>query len=453
MRPVDETHHPDRRSWVESANREDSGFPVQNLPFCRFERPGLPGRSGIAIGTGIGDSILDLAACAREGFFSGELSSSLLQPTLAGVMALDVPARIALRRRISDLLRESGPDSDRLAAMRDRVLVTREDVRLLLPVEVGDYTDFYASVFHATNVGSMFRPDNPLLPNYKYVPIGYHGRASSLVPDGTPVRRPQGQTAPATEGDPPVRQRSQQLDYELEVGFYVGPGNRLGETISIERAEDHLFGMSLVNDWSARDIQRWEYQPLGPFLAKSFATTVSPWVVTMEALAPFRCQAYSRPQGDPEPLPYLLSDTDRRQGGIDLRLAVFLSSRQMREQGKEPVELSRGTFRDMYWTPAQMLTHHASNGCNLRTGDLIASGTVSNQDRHSRGCLLELTWDGGPGNPLPGNRRTPIVLPTDERRSFLEDGDEVFITGWCEAPGRRRIGLGECRGIILPADA
>ncbi|MGB8775074.1 MAG: fumarylacetoacetase, partial [Terriglobales bacterium] len=313
------------------------------------------------------------------------------------------------------------------------------DVDMLLPAFVCDYTDFYASIFHATNVGKLFRTDNPLLPNYKYIPIGYHGRASSLVPSGTHVRRPCGQTR---DGDAaPKFGPTKALDYELEVGFFVSGANKLGETVPIADAEEHIFGICLVNDWSARDIQAWEYQPLGPFLAKSFATSLSPWVVTMEALAPFRTAAFARAEGDPAPLPYLFDVNDQEHGSLDLSLEVSLLSAKMREAGIAPLVLGRSNFRDMYWTMAQMLTHHASNGCNLRSGDLLASGTVSGADKTARGCLLELTSRG----------KDPVTLPTGEQRKFLEDGDEVILRGFCERDGFRRIGLGSCRGRILPS--
>jgi fumarylacetoacetase len=312
---------------------------------------------------------------------------------------------------------------------------------MLLPATVGDYTDFYASIFHATNVGKLFRPDNPLLPNYKYVPIGYHGRASSLVASGTAIRRPSGQTR---DGDSdPQFGPSKALDYELEVGLFVSVGNELGMQVSIVGAEDHIFGICLVNDWSARDMQAWEYQPLGPFLAKSFATSLSPWVVTMEALAPFRVPAFARPAGDPAPLPYLLDPHDQQHGGLTLNLEVSLLTAQMRKAALAPAVLSRSNFRDLYWTMAQLLTHHASNGCNLRPGDLLASGTVSGTDKSARGCLLELTSRG----------REPITLPSGEQRKFLEDGDEIVLRGYCEADGFRRIGLGTCSGTILGAHA
>jgi fumarylacetoacetase len=309
-----------------------------------------------------------------------------------------------------------------------------------LPANIGDYTDFYASIYHATNIGKMFRPDQPLMPNYKWIPIGYHGRASSIVGSGTSIRRPVGQTKD-DNAEAPTFGPSKVLDYELEVGFFVGQGNEQGQPIKITEAEDHIFGLCLVNDWSARDIQRWEYQPLGPFLSKSFATTISPWIVTMEALAPFRAPAFKRPAGDPEPLPYLDSPENRERGGFDIKLEVFISTEQMREKGVAPHRLSSSNTRDLYWTFAQMLTHHTSNGCNMQPGDLIASGTVSGATKESLGCLIELTGRGA----------EPIILPTGETRRFLQDGDEVIFRGYCEREGFRRIGFGECRGIVAPA--
>jgi fumarylacetoacetase len=369
-------------------------------------------------------------------------------PTLNSVMNLPPTVRSRLREIISGLLVDS-TKADRGAV--EKTLVAQSDVTYGLPCQIGDYTDFYASVYHATNVGSMFRPNNPLLPNYKHIPIGYHGRASSIVVSGTEFRRPLGQLSPAEEGGNPTRAACKLLDYELEVAGFVAQGNELGQTISIEAAEDHLFGLALLNDWSARDIQKWEYQPLGPFLAKSFATTISPWIVTMEALAPFRCPEFSRPAGDPTPLEYLTSSTNSKFGGVDLTLEVFLCSREMRSQGIDPIQLSSGSFTNMYWTVAQMLTHHSSNGCNLRPGDMLGSGTVSGLARQSRGCLMELTWDGDQANPVPGSQRTPIKLPTGEERKFLADGDEVIIKGFCENETHRRIGFGTCAGTILPA--
>jgi fumarylacetoacetase len=317
-------------------------------------------------------------------------------------------------------------------------LVAQADVQLLLPAQIGDYTDFYASVFHATNVGSMFRPDNPLLPNYKWVPIGYHGRASSVIPSGTPVRRPAGQSK-APDAAAPSFGPSRSLDYELEVGAWIGGENLLGTPVPLAEARDRLFGICLLNDWSARDLQSWEYQPLGPFLAKNFATTVSPWVITPEALEPFRVPAFVREAQDPAPLPYLQDAEDASRGGFAISLEVQISSARMRAEGRPPHGLSRSEFRKMYWTLGQMIAHHASGGCNLKPGDLIGSGTVSGPDKSERGCLLELTWRGS----------EPVTLPTGETRKFLETGDEVIMTGWCERDGVVRIGLGECRGTVV----
>ncbi|MGA7446897.1 MAG: fumarylacetoacetase [Terriglobales bacterium] len=440
MKPIlDETHDPKTQSWVESANVADTDFPIQNLPFGIFRQrdTGRDARVGVAIG----DCILDLNGMQREGLLADEVvrqaANACASDLLNLLMVVGVDPRRALRRHLHALLRQDAPASDRQAASRH--LIAQTDVDMLLPALIGDYTDFYASIFHATNVGKLFRPDNPLLPNYKYVPIGYHGRASSLVPSGTPVRRPWGQTR---DGDAaPKFGPTKALDYELEVGFFVSAGNKLGVTIPISAAEEHIFGICLVNDWSARDMQAWEYQPLGPFLAKSFATSLSQWVVTMEALAPFRAAAFARAEGDPAPLPYLSDQHDQEHGGLDLSLEVSLLSAKMREAGVAPIVLGRSNFRDMYWTMAQMLTHHASNGCNLRSGDLLASGTVSGADKTARGCLLELTSRG----------KDPVTLPTGEQRKFLEDGDEVILRGFCECDGFRRIGLGSCRGTILPS--
>jgi fumarylacetoacetase len=438
--PLDETHDPRLRSWVASANVPGCDFPIQNLPLGVFRSPGS---SRGHIGVAIGDQILDLRLCADRGLFdegSAVIADACQRPSLARLMGLGRRASTGLRRAVSRWLRE---DEGRQAAAHDAVqsqLVPQSAVTMLLPVEIGDYTDFYASIFHATNVGSMFRPDEPLLPNYKHVPIGYHGRASSIVPTGTPVRRPLGQVMP--DGAPePLFRASRRLDYELEVGVFVGPGNALGEPIPASEAEHHVFGLCLLNDWSARDIQAWEYQPLGPFLAKSFATSISPWVVTLDALEPFRVQPQPRPAGDPPPLTYLESDEGRARGAIDVRLEVAISTERMRTAGMAPHVVSRSTLRHLYWTIAQLVTHHASNGCNLRPGDLLGTGTVSGPTRESRGCLLELTWRGS----------EPLHLPGGETRRFLEDGDEVVFRGWCEREGAIRIGLGECRGTVAPA--
>ena len=370
-------------------------------------------------------------------------------------MMLDASKRTALRNRVIELLKKDTAQLRDDADTQRWGVIPVEDAEFQLPIDCRDYTDFYASVFHATNVGSMFRPGNALLPNYKHIPIAYHGRASTIVPSGTDVIRPCGQQAPAEEGGSPTFGPCKLLDYELEVGVVVGRGNEMGTPIPIGEAEDHILGLCLVNDWSARDLQKWEYQPLGPFLAKNFATTVSPYIVTMEALAPFRRPAFERPAGDPRPLGYLDSDYNRAHGGVDITLEVSLASEEMRKRGLAPHRISRGTFGDMYWTIAQMLTHHSSNGCAMQAGDLLASGTVSGRTRESRGCLLELTWDGDafsdPPVLVPGTQRTPIELPTGEKRVFLADGDEVIIRGFCEREGYRRIGFGECRGIVRPA--
>lgn len=397
---IDETHEPGRKSWVESANRPGCDFPIQNLPLGVF-RP--PNETRPRVGVAIGDFILD----ASE-WIPGE--------TLNGFLALPATQRRDVRRELSKALEAGVPK---------RTLVPQSECQLLLPVEAGDYTDFYASIHHATNVGRMFRPDNPLLPNYKHVPIAYHGRSSSLTVSGNSVRRPCGQLGEGKFG--PTRE----LDYELEVGMLLGPGNRIGEPIPISEAGQHVAGFCLVNDWSARDIQRWEYQPLGPFLAKNFMTTVSPWMVTTEALAPFRTEA---PPHDVPILPYL---QESGAGAFDITVEAWLRTKSM----TEPVRLSRASFKDMYWTPGQMVAHHTSNGCPLRPGDLIASGTVSGPEKDNRGCLLELTWKGS----------EPLQLPNGEQRTFLEDGDEVTLTAYCERPGFARIGFGTCRGMIASA--
>lgn len=459
---IDATHDPALRSWVASANRPGCDFPIQNLPLGIFRRRGSGERP--RAGAAIGDRILDLAACREAGFFTGEAEAAA---DACGDSALNRLAGLGpdftgpLRAQISGLLRAG---DGRIAAFADwetLMLPPMEVCELFLPLEVGDYTDFYASIQHAENVGRQFRPDQPLLPNYKHVPIGYHGRASSLVVSGTPVRRPWGQTLPpagpaatggATAAAPlaagvsapepaPVFGPSRVLDYEVEAGLIVGLGNALGEPIPLSAAERHFFGICLLNDWSARDIQKWEYQPLGPFLAKSFASTLSPWIVTWEALAPFRAPATPRPAGDPAALPYLDLGADAAAAALDLVIESFLSTPAMREKGLAPARLGRSRARDLYWTPSQLLAHHASNGCNLRPGDLLGTGTISGPREENLGCLLERTIGG----------KRPIALPNGESRRFLEDGDEVILSGRCEAQGFVPIGLGECRGVILAA--
>jgi fumarylacetoacetase len=435
---VNQTHDPALTSWVSSAQGHPD-FPIQNLPLGIFRRRGSSDQP--SVGVAIGDQILDLAASAAAfGIPSAPLATACTEPSLNRLMAAGSQQWSALRREVSELLASNSKVAGGPAKMVERILVPQQDADLLLPAVIGDYSDFYASVHHASNVGSMFRPDNPLLPNYKWVPIGYHGRASSVVASGTSVRRPKGQIK-GPDADRPVYAASKALDYEAEMGCFVGPGNPLGETVPLDRATDHLFGLSLVNDWSARDIQTWEYQPLGPFLAKSFATTISPWVVTFEALEPYRVPAFSRPEGDPAPLPYLDSQANRLSGGIDVVVEVFLATERMRQSGVPALRVSRSRLADLYWTMGQMFTHHVSNGCNLRPGDLFASGTISGPGPESRGCLLELTWRG----------TEPLVLPNKEARKFLEDGDEVVLRAFCEQPGKIRIGFGDCRGIILPS--
>ncbi len=395
---LDETHNPQLQSWVTSANRPGCDFPIQNLPLGVFR---ARSDSSARLGVAIGDFILDIGD-----WLEGD--------TLNGYMSLPASQRRELRRELSKALAEGS---------RTRDLVAQADCEMLLPAHVGDYTDFYASIDHATNVGKMFRPDNPLLPNYKHVPIAYHGRASSIVVSGTPIQRPMGQVG---EGR---FDASNELDYELEVGAFLGPGNEMGRPIPISEAEQHIAGICLLNDWSARDIQRWEYQPLGPFLSKNFATSISPWLVTFEALEPFRVPALPH---DTPILPYL---SGRDRSSFDITLEVWLRSARM----EEPVRISHSSFGNTYWTLAQMVTHHASNGCPLQPGDLIGSGTVSGPQKENRGCLLEMTWKGS----------DPLNLPGGERRLFLEDGDEVILCGCCVRDGCTRIGLGVCRGTVV----
>jgi fumarylacetoacetase len=437
---INETHDPNLRSWVESANDPSTDFPIQNLPFCNFLRSD---RDVGGVGVVIGNRVLDLARCELDGLLNTESKGSAdtrwLLPgmSLKGFM-LDAKWLSKVRKRIVQLLVEGVDDRKQRLVEKNLFPISGASFEI---DPIGDYTDFYCSIYHATNVGSMFRPDNPLMPNYKYVPIGYHGRASSIVVSGTDIKRPHGQNRSDQE-KPPVFIPCRNLDYEMELGFFVGQGNDLGKPIPISEAEEHIFGVCLVNDWSARDIQAWEYQPLGPFLAKNFATTISPFVVTMEALAPFRTNAFERDPDDPQPLDYLNGEQNQKFGGLDINLEVYIQTEKMRDEKIEPHLLSRSNTKDLYWTIGQMLTHHASGGCNLQTGDLIATGTVSGKEKNERGCLLELTWRGS----------EPLTLPSGEQRRFLEDGDEVIMKGFCEREGFRRIGLGECRGRILPAD-
>ena len=430
---INQTHDPNLESWVESANNPTTDFPIQNLPFCVFKQADDDPRIGVAIG----DFVLDLNFAVELFNLDRELTESCKGSTIDALLELSVESRAQLRSGLSKFLSRENQSITAHKIILDELLLPLNEVEFLKPATIRNYTDFYCSIFHATNIGSMFRPDNPLLPNYKHLPIGYHGRASSVVISGTPVKRPSGQ-ANLNDEPMPIFGKSKMLDYELEIGAFVAQGNTLGEPVNIDDAERYLFGLCLVNDWSARDIQRWEYQPLGPFLAKSFGTSISPFVVTMEALAPFRVPAFQRDPNDPQPLPYLNSEDTHQVGGINLNLEVFISSNKMREENLAPMQLSQGNARDLYWTMSQMLTHHASNGCNLQAGDLIASGTISGATKASLGSLIELTWRG----------TEPLNLPNGETRKFLEDGDEVIMTGFCEREGFRRIGFGACRGII-----
>ncbi|QYU70536.1 fumarylacetoacetase [Leptolyngbya sp. 15MV] len=430
---LDHTHDPKARSWVASANGHPD-FPIQNLPLAFFDKdPTEPARMGVAIG----DMILDLEAAMAEDLLEGEVAQAIDDGFQTEgwnfVLSLGPALRRALRHQVFALLAEGNERDHEI----ERHLVPARDVRLLVPMQIGDYTDFYAGIVHATTVGSLMRPDNPLLPNYKHIPIGYHGRASSVVASGDPVKRPHGQRKPAADPAPsfgPCRN----LDYELELGIWIGPGNALGEPIPIGRAAEYIAGYCLLNDWSARDIQGWEYQPLGPFLAKSFRTTISPWVITPEALAPFRLPQPARPAGDPRPMDYLWDDRDQAEGALGLTLEVHLLTPAMRAAGLAPHRLSRGEATGLYWTPAQLVAHHTSNGCNLRPGDLLGTGTISVEGGY--GSLLELSRGG----------KEPVALPGGETRRFLEDGDEVFLTARAERDGFVGIGFGECRGVVVP---
>ncbi|MBL8445139.1 MAG: fumarylacetoacetase [Zoogloeaceae bacterium] len=423
MALLDDTHDPTLESWIESANDSNTDFPIQNLPFGRFRRAAdMDWRIGVAIG----DQILDLR---RARLISGYDMNQL--------MSLGREAQRALRLAISQGLRRGSAQQPEWEERE--ALVASASVEMALPCQIGDYTDFYTSIHHATAVGKLFRPDNPLLPNYKWVPIGYHGRSSSIIPSGTDFRRPLGQTR-AADATVPMVGPSRRLDYELELAALVGKRNPLGEAVPIGEAEEHLFGLALFNDWSARDIQPWEYQPLGPFLSKNFASTLSPWVVTLDALAPFRVP-YQRPAGDPDPLPYLDSKANREAGAFDIMLEVWLQTAAMRAAGSPGERLSRCNYRDAYWTLAQLVAHHTVNGCNLQPGDLLGSGTLSGPQPDEAGSLLELTAGG----------KRLIELANGESRSFLEDGDKVSLRAFCERPGARRIGFGECAGTVLPA--
>ena len=438
MISTNETHNPELRSWVDSANSAGTDFPIQNLPFGVFRRAGSA--EVFRVGVAIGDQILDLTAAQAKSIFTGDADTAAqacCAPTLNAYMALGPHAWSALRLALSRVLREGYA----LQSALSTCLVAQAEAEFAVPAQIGDYTDFYTSVHHATNIGKLLRPDNPLLPNYKWIPIGYHGRSSSIGISGQELRRPVSQVMRpgATE---PVLAASARMDYELEMGIFIGPGNTLGEPVTMKHAEQHVFGLCLFNDWSARDVQGWEYQPLGPFLAKNFASTVSPWVVTMEALAPYR-QAWTRIEGDPQPLPYLDSPELRDQGALNIELEVFIQTAAMRAQGMAEHRLSHSNFRDAYWSVSQMVAHHTVNGCNLQPGDLLGSGTQSGPEADEAGSMMELSKGG----------KEAITLPNGEKRTFLEDGDTIIFRGGCQAAGAARIGFGAVRGTLLPARA
>ncbi|MDB4279614.1 fumarylacetoacetase [Paraglaciecola sp.] len=435
MLMINETHDVNLTSWVTSANT-NSDFPIQNLPFGIFKRKEK--NEAFRAGVAIGDHVLDLAAVANSNVFSGSVQTALQaasQSTLNALMDLGAHTNSELRLALSQALRSNST----LQSALTPALISQQDVELGMPCQIGDYTDFYTSIYHATAIGKLFRPDNPLLPNYKWIPIGYHGRSSTIGISGQQFHRPVGQTK-APDATEPSFGPCKRLDYELEMGLFVGKSTQMGELINIENAEQHLFGVCIFNDWSARDIQAWEYQPLGPFLAKSFASTISPWIVTMEALAPFRSH-FTRPETDPQPLPHLTSEQNNEYGGLDIDLSCFIQTPAMRD-GKQPMgQLSKSNFKYSYWTPAQLITHHASNGCAMRSGDLLGSGTQSGPTFEEAGSLLELSKGG----------QSPVTLPNGEKRTFLEDGDSIIMRASCSKQGAVKIGFGEVVATVLPA--
>ena len=436
MPTLNATHDPRLTSWVASANGGQTDFPIQNLPFAVFRRLGSSEawRGGVAIG----DQIVDMAAAVAAGVFTGAAEAparAAAQSTLNDLMQMGPQPSSDLRQALSKALQTGSAQE---AALKP-CLVPQAEAEYRVPARIGDYTDFYTSVHHATNIGKQFRPDNPLLPNYKWVPIGYHGRSSSIGVSGQQFKRPRGQTM-APGADAPVFKPCARLDIELEMGVFVGQPNELGEPVGIEQAEDHIFGIVLFNDWSARDIQGWEYQPLGPFLSKNFASTISPWIVTLEALAPFRAP-FAHPADDPQPLPYLSSPANAEQGALDIELEALIQTPRMRAAGTPPARLCLTNYRHAYWTAAQMVAHHTVNGCNLQPGDLLGTGTLSGPTLDSACALIELTTGG----------KNPVQLPGGETRTWLEDGDTVVLRGWCQRPGAARIGFGECAGTVLPA--
>ncbi|AKQ58574.1 fumarylacetoacetase [Bordetella hinzii] len=433
---LNETHDPALKSWVASANDGQTDFPIQNLPFASFRRRGS--QEAFRPGVAIGQAIVDLGALRAARPFDGDAALALeacADTHLNALMALGPKAWSALRLALSRALREGAAQR----ALIEPLLLPQAEAEFTTPARIGDYTDFYISLHHATAVGKQFRPDNPLLPNYKWVPIGYHGRASSI---GVEQRfaRPVGQQRPAAEGEAPQFGPCKRLDYELELSIFVGQGNAQGDRIALASAEQHVFGLGILNDWSARDIQAWEYQPLGPFLAKNFASTISPWIVTLEALEPFRTQ-WKRPEGDPQPLPYLTSETNRAEGAFDVQMEVLITTEASRARQAQPARLSRSNFRDAYWNVAQLIAHHTVNGCNLQAGDMLGTGTLSGPSASEAGSLLELSQGG----------KTPVELPWGETRAFLEDGDQIIIRAECIKPGYPRIGFGQCVGTVAPA--
>ncbi|EGI74915.1 MULTISPECIES: fumarylacetoacetase [Pseudoalteromonas] len=436
MSLINETHDINLTSWVESANVDNCDFPIQNLPFAEFRRKGSDEafRGGVAIG----DQVIDLAKLSKLNVLTGDAKTAAdaaSEATLNTFMGLGKQYWSALRLALSKALRAG---SEHQQALSD-TLVAQSDIEFSLPCRIGDYTDFYTSIYHATAVGSLFRPDNPLLPNYKWVPIGYHGRSSSIDVSGQTFHRPKGQTK-APDAEVPSFGPCKRLDYELELGIYLGKGNALGDAIAIENAENHVFGFCVFNDWSARDLQAWEYQPLGPFLAKNFASTVSPWIVTTEALAPYRT-SWTRDENDPQPMDYLESKANRDQGAFDIQMDVKIQTQKMRSEGHNPTRVSTSSFKHSYWTVAQMVTHHTVNGCNFMPGDMLGSGTQSGPTHEEAGSLLELSRGG----------KEKITLSNGEQRSFLEDGDNVIMRGWCEKEGYARIGFGSVESTVLPA--
>jgi fumarylacetoacetase len=436
MTLLNETHDLSLSSWVTKANQPDCEFPIQNLPFASFRvsGEGESYRGGVAIG----DQIVDLLALNKTGLLTGlaqDACKAAAQPKLNAFMAMGNAASSALRLALSRLLRKGSDVEFQLKSC----LFAQDRAEYQVPCQIGDYTDFYTSVYHATNVGKQFRPDNPLLPNYKWIPIGYHGRASSIDVSGQTFHRPHGQLK-EPDADTPQLGPSKRLDLELEMGIFIGAGNELGSPVTIDEAEEHVFGLCLFNDWSARDIQAWEYQPLGPFLAKNFASTISPWLVTMEALAPFR-SVFSHPVNDPQPLPYLTSNQNSEEGGFDIKIQVLIQTEKMREAGQPAEQISSSNFNHSYWTVAQMVTHHTINGCNLQAGDFFGSGTQSGPNPNEAGSLLELTSGG----------KQPISLSNGEVRTFIEDGDTIILRGYCQREGAAKIGFGEVAGTVLPA--